>query len=231
MDYSITEFDLHRIFSVYGLIEDIIIKDCTIDSKGRQQTGLAYIHFITGPIGVQSCFTAAEALNGSSVDGLLLRVDLSRSLQSPHSAHFAQPPSYSATPHPTGSSTFSSYPSSTSQIRVNAPFSGHRGNVLSNGDMQSINSQRYDVNHYAVAAPHTESVRAPDGPILSSSSGSLTSRSGDSSSSHPNAAATPPIRSVPSFGPNSQSQQIFQAYWNRAGSSNSRDAYSSHSRY
>lgn len=80
IDRSITEFDLHRIFSAFGLVEDVIVKDASVDQRSKQQYGYAFVHFTSGAEGMQCAFQAVSALDRATVDGLTLHAEVSRNL-------------------------------------------------------------------------------------------------------------------------------------------------------
>eukprot|EP00981_Chlorochromonas_danica_P015723 scaffold14367_cov250-Ochromonas_danica.AAC.19 len=75
IDRSVTEFDLHRIFSPVGVVQDVLVKDCQIDYDLHQQYGYAFVHFST----VRSALEAAAQFSNVVVDGLMLHVEPSRS--------------------------------------------------------------------------------------------------------------------------------------------------------
>eukprot|EP01039_Chlorochromonas_danica_P011099 gene11099-12363_t len=97
VDHSITEFDLHRIFSLHGLVEDVIVKDCSIDLQAKQQFGYAFVHFASRKDGVQAAFQSVAALDRATVEGITFHVEVSRNLlkqfghQYGHAAHQAIP--------------------------------------------------------------------------------------------------------------------------------------------
>eukprot|EP01039_Chlorochromonas_danica_P001448 gene1448-1573_t len=76
VDQRITEFDLHRIFSPIGLVQDVLVKDCHVDLAIGQQYGYAFVHYAT----IQSALKAAAELSNTTVEGLALHVEPSRGL-------------------------------------------------------------------------------------------------------------------------------------------------------
>eukprot|EP01031_Cornospumella_fuschlensis_P025419 gene25419-30693_t len=80
MDRRLSEYDLHRIFSVYGNVEEITIKDCHMDQRTGRLCGYAFVHYVSAEEGVQAAFQAVAALDNATIDGVSYSVEVSRNL-------------------------------------------------------------------------------------------------------------------------------------------------------
>eukprot|EP00981_Chlorochromonas_danica_P011194 scaffold3799_cov168-Ochromonas_danica.AAC.7 len=77
---SITEFDLERVFGVYGMVEDVVIKDAMVKMQEGRQYGYAFIHFISDASGIQACVRVLNELNHLTVQGITFYLEPSRKL-------------------------------------------------------------------------------------------------------------------------------------------------------
>lgn len=90
-DRSVTEFDLQRVFSPFGLVLDVIVKDCVIDNTLGQQYGYAFVHYVSGRAGLEAAMEAMNQLNHMTFDGITLHIELSRNISKPGPAAAAFP--------------------------------------------------------------------------------------------------------------------------------------------
>lgn len=80
MDRTITEFDLHRIFLRYGAIEDVAIKESSVDQRAGRQCGYGFVHFSSQRDGVTAALHAVQTMDNATVDNITFNVELSRNL-------------------------------------------------------------------------------------------------------------------------------------------------------
>eukprot|EP00981_Chlorochromonas_danica_P014131 scaffold7410_cov169-Ochromonas_danica.AAC.16 len=80
MDRTITEFDLHRIFLRYGAIEDVAIKESSVDQRAGRQCGYGFVHFSSQRDGVTAALNAVQTMDNATIDNITFNVELSRNL-------------------------------------------------------------------------------------------------------------------------------------------------------
>eukprot|EP00981_Chlorochromonas_danica_P002837 scaffold549_cov174-Ochromonas_danica.AAC.21 len=109
----VTEFDLVRIFSPFGLVEDVLMKESNIDAAAGRQKGYAFLYFVGGHRGLQSALMAAKELNGMTVQGLTLWIESTMLLKqqddifSVRQSHLPYRPAYHQYPsYPNGQQSF-----------------------------------------------------------------------------------------------------------------------------
>eukprot|EP01039_Chlorochromonas_danica_P004249 gene4248-4668_t len=80
LDQLITEVDLHHVFDRYGCVEDVSIKESSVDQRSGRQCGYGFVHFRADNDGIEAAFQAVSQIDNATVDGVTYNVELSRNL-------------------------------------------------------------------------------------------------------------------------------------------------------
>lgn len=78
VNYYITEADIFNVFSLFGTVTTVNIKDLNIDQSMQRQTGYGFVHFIGDREGTEQAMRACNTLNRSSRNGIFFNVELSK---------------------------------------------------------------------------------------------------------------------------------------------------------
>ncbi|RYH00183.1 RNA-binding protein, partial [archaeon] len=78
--HSLTEQNLSQVFNRFGTVEEVRIKESSMDEYTGRQSGYCFIHYPASPEGVQSAFQAVSCMNNAVVDGILFNVEFSKNL-------------------------------------------------------------------------------------------------------------------------------------------------------
>eukprot|EP01031_Cornospumella_fuschlensis_P040659 gene40659-49573_t len=78
--HSLTEQNLSQVFNRFGTVEEVRIKESSMDEYTGRQSGYCFIHYSASPEGVQSAFQAVSCMNNAVVAGILFNVEFSKNL-------------------------------------------------------------------------------------------------------------------------------------------------------
>eukprot|EP01031_Cornospumella_fuschlensis_P024962 gene24963-30158_t len=80
IDRIVSEADLVSVFSVYGAIEKVAIKEFSVDEKARRQYGYGFVHYDSSTEGVRSALGAISNVDNQTIGGIYFNVEASRNL-------------------------------------------------------------------------------------------------------------------------------------------------------
>eukprot|EP01031_Cornospumella_fuschlensis_P040503 gene40503-49367_t len=78
--HIVSEADLVSVFSVYGVIEKVAIKEFCVDEKTRRQYGYGFVHYSSSTEGVRSALGAISNVDNQTIGGIYFNVEASRNL-------------------------------------------------------------------------------------------------------------------------------------------------------
>lgn len=76
----ITEEHFHKVFDQFGNVEDVSIKESTLDKRTSRQSGYGFVHFSCNNAGIAAAFQAVSVVDNQTFDSVLYNVELSKNL-------------------------------------------------------------------------------------------------------------------------------------------------------
>ena len=76
----ITEEDFHKVFDKFGCVQDVSIKESSVDKRLGRQSGYGFVHFSCDSEGIECAIRAVSEVDNSTFDGVTYNVELSKNL-------------------------------------------------------------------------------------------------------------------------------------------------------